>query len=238
MRYMSNWWERLESKRRERGWSKADLARHADISYDSINKYLRGDIEQPRGNIMTRLANTIGVSEIWLRDGIGPEGIEAAPNNSKLVSVAIAGTVEAGSFREVDQFDQSERQTIAMPSDDKFPSARLMAFNVLGDSMNALSPRPILPGDRAICVSYEDVAHTSPLRDGMVVVVERARDGGHYREWSIKQVELYQDRVEFHPRSTNANHKPIVIDRDNEADLGITVQVIALVRRILNDLPL
>lgn len=237
MAAMTTWWERLEQKRAALGMSVAELARKSGVNYDSVNKYLRGDTDQPRGNNLDKLASAVGVSKIWLRDGVGAEDAEIEPSTSRLVPVAVAGVVEAGSFREVDQFDQSERVTVAMPADDRFPRARLLAFDVMGDSMNALSPRPILPGDRAICVAYEDVAHETPLRDSMVVVVERSRDGGHFREWSIKQVELYADRVEFHPRSTNPVHKPIIVHRDAEADNGVTVEVIALVRRILNDLP-
>lgn len=104
--------------------------------------------------------------------------------------------------------------------------------------MTDLKPRPILPGDRVICVAYEDVAHLVPLRDGMVVVVERTRDAGQFREWSVKQIELYQGRTEFHPRSTNAKHKPIVIDHDASADNGVAVEIIGLVRRIVNEVPL
>lgn len=155
-----------------------------------------------------------------------------------LVPVPLVGKTEAGSFREVDEFDQSEQEFISLPPDDRFPGARQLAFDVEGDSMNALKPRPIFPGDRAVGVAYEDVAHEATLRDGMVVVVQRTRDGGHTREWSIKQVEIYEDRTEFHPRSSNSKHKPIVITRDMHADEGTAVEIIMLVRRIVNDLPL
>lgn len=103
--------------------------------------------------------------------------------------------------------------------------------------MDRLEPRPILPGDRIIGVAYEDVAHQVRIKDGLVVVVERSRDGGHTREWSVKQVELYEDRIEFHPRSSDKNLKPIVVKRDARADDGVTVEIIALVRSVRNDLP-
>lgn len=148
----------------------------------------------------------------------------------QLVSAKVAGTVEAGSFREVDEFDQREPETFLIPRDPEFPRARVLAFDVAGDSMNALKPLPIPPGYRAICVAYEDISDRVPLRSGMVVVVQRTRDGGHIREWSIKQVEFYADRIEFHPRSTNPKHKPIVVPHDYQADDGTTVEVIALVR--------
>jgi len=102
--------------------------------------------------------------------------------------------------------------------------------------MNKLEPRPILAGDRIVCVDFDDLDNRVPLRDGMVVVVERTRDAGFLREWSVKQLEFYEDRVEFHPRSTNPRHKPIVIPRDYQADDGQEVRILALVRRIVNEL--
>ena len=152
--------------------------------------------------------------------------------------VLVNGKTAAGVFREVDDFDQSEPEKIWEAVDPQFPHARRMAFDVEGDSMNELKPRPIMEGDRLICVAFEDVANQVRVRDGLVVVVERTRDGGHTREWSVKQVELYDDRTEFCPRSTNPTHKPIVIKRDAKADDGVVVEIIALVRSIKNDLPL
>ncbi len=232
------WWKRLDDRRNELGWNGKDLARQSGIPYANINKYLNGEIDQPRGDVMDRLAKAIGKPKLWLQEGIDPEEIEVSAGSGRMVPVAIVGTVEAGTFREVDEFDQSDARYVTLPADDRFPKARQMAFDVSGDSMNDLKPRPILPGDRIISVAYEDIDHEIALRDGMVVVVERTKDGGHTREWSVKQIELYGDRVEFHPRSTNGRHKPILVNRNHEADDGTSVQIIALVRRIVNDLPL
>ncbi|PLU83504.1 phage repressor protein [Sinorhizobium medicae] len=232
-----SWWKRLDERRKELGWNKAELARRSGIPYDNINKYLRGEIEQPRGDVLETLARTIKRPLLWLRDGIEVEGGELVPAPGRLVAGALVGKAEAGTFREVDAFDQAEREVIAVPPDERFPNARILVFDVAGDSMNDLRPRPILDGDRLICVAYEDVAHEAVLRDGMVVVVERTRDGGQTREWSVKQVEIYQGRTEFHPRSTNPKHKPIVVERDVFADDGSQVEVVGLVRRVQNDLP-
>lgn len=229
------WWERLQERIDELGWSKAELSRRSGINYDSINKYLRGDIDNPRGNILEKIASTIDRSVLWLRDGVEKPEAELSHIGGRMVPVRTAGTVEAGTFREVDEFDQGEPDEIYLPPDSKYPNARQMAFIVAGDSMNNLLPRPILPGDKAICVAYADIASEVKLRDGMVVVVQRQRDGGHFREWSIKQLEIYEDRTVFAPRSHNAKHKPIVVPRDFESDNGEEVEVIALLRRVVND---
>lgn len=236
MRHME-WWQRLDQRRHELGLSGADLSRKSGVPYASIAKYLKGTTDQPRGNVADRLAEAVGKTKLWLLEGIEPDEVGLSAS-ARLVPVAIAGTVEAGTFREVDEYDQSEGSRIVLPIDDRFPKARQVAFEVSGDSMNDLRPRPIMPGDRLITVAYDDIDGEVALRDGMVVVVERTRDGGHTREWSVKQIELYEDRVEFHPRSTNPRHRPIVVNRDHSADDGTTVQIIGLVRRIVNDLPL
>lgn len=166
----------------------------------------------------------------------GSPAPEIRLSQDRLIPIKIAGKVEAGAFRtQEDLGDWDEAETIFEARDSRFPHARHLAFDVEGDSMNALRPRPIMPGDRVVALAYEDIASKTPLRDGMVVVVERTRHGGQEREWSIKQLELYEDRVEFHPRSTTARHKPIVVPRDHSTDDGVQVEIIALVTRVTNE---
>ncbi|OWU61285.1 hypothetical protein CEJ88_16015, partial [Staphylococcus aureus] len=129
------WWERLQQRIDELGWSKAELSRRADINYDSINKYLRGDIDNPRGNVLEKIARTIDRSVLWLRDGIEQSEAELNRIGGRMVPIRTAGTVEAGAFREVDEFDQAEPDEIYLPPDSKYPNARQMAFVVAGDSM-------------------------------------------------------------------------------------------------------
>lgn len=163
---------------------------------------------------------------------------ELAPVLSALVPVRVQGIIEAGSWREVDAFDDVQDEMAYDTRDPEFPHARLMANDIAGDSMNDLKPRPILPGDRVISVVYEDLRGRVPLRDGMVLIIEQRTAGGDMRERSIKQLELFEDHYEFHPRSTNTKHKPIVVDRDFTADDGRTVEVIGLVRKVMNTIPL
>jgi phage repressor protein C with HTH and peptisase S24 domain len=213
-----------------------DVNKNTLISHENGNRPISKKAAEKYGELF-------GVSAGWILFNDGEDG--AAPAAASEVSLArngmtagvVAGTVEAGTFREVDEFDQSERIEVALPRDEKFPAARQLLFDCSGDSMNDLKPRPILPGDRLVTIAYEDVGHLVELKSGMVVVVQRERDAGHFREWSVKQLELYPDRTEFHPRSTNPKHKPIVIRQDQDADDGVTVQVIALVRRVMNEMP-
>ncbi len=150
-------------------------------------------------------------------------------------SIPVVGKLAAGVFREVVEHDDGEPEYIFDQPDPEFPSARQVAFIVEGDSLNDLKPRPILEGDTLICVDFDDTG--LPLIDGMVVVIQRTRDGGLTLEWSAKQVELHDGRTEYHPRSTNKNHRPIIVQDGPEADDGEVIEVLALVRRTSYPLP-
>jgi hypothetical protein len=213
-----------------------DINKNTLISHENGNRPISRKAAEKYGELFGAKAGWILFGDGVDADGALPVS-EVSPIRSGMVAGRVAGKVEAGAFREVDEFDQSEAVEIALPRDEKFPNARQLVFDVAGDSMNDLRPRPIFPDDRLVCISYEDVGHMVELRSGMVVVVERTRDGGHFREWSVKQLELFPDRAEFHPRSTNTKHKPIIVRPDHEADDGVTVRVIALVRRVMNEMP-
>ncbi|MFC5421976.1 LexA family protein [Bosea eneae] len=159
----------------------------------------------------------------------------AEVREGRLLPVTTVGPVQAGAFIPIDEFDQSEPEIFYEPADPEFPRARRTAFDVIGDSMNRLEPSPILPGSKVIGVNYDDIG--IPLRDKMVVVVQQERDAGHLREWSIKQIELQDEHIVFHPRSSNPRHKPIVVPRDLRADDGRQVKILALVREIKNRVP-
>ncbi|WLS01712.1 LexA family protein [Shinella oryzae] len=219
--------EWIRANLKKPGKTQVGLAGHLGIAHPQITQLLKGN-RKLKVDELPKIAEYL---EAELPHG------DVTASAGGLTEGIVAGKVEAGTFREVDEFDQSERQRVAIPRDELFPNARQLLFDCSGDSMNDLKPRPILQGDRLVCLAYDDVEHLLELKSGMVVVVERTRDSGHFREWSVKQLELYPDRAEFHPRSTNPKHKPIVIRQDHEADDGVTVKVIALVRRVMNEMP-
>lgn len=149
----------------------------------------------------------------------------------------VVATVEAGAWREVDELDQTDPELVTVPADDKFPDATQRVYDVAGDSMNALQPHPITPGSRLVAIDYDEIASRSPLRNGLVVVIQRSKNGGQERELSVKQVAWFEDRIEFQPRSTNAKHKPIVVAHDTWEDDGVQIAVVGLVRDIIHRLP-
>lgn len=141
---------------------------------------------------------------------------------SGLVTYPVLGVVEAGAFREADLINDVEPRTIEAYRDDVYPSAKPMAWEVRGDSMNQLG---IVEGMVVLGVDFQQTGGT--LQNGTVVVVEQNRGG--LIERSLKVVALYNDRTEFQPRSTNPAHKPIVYRNGNTPDAE--VRVLTLVRR-------
>ncbi|CUA90182.1 hypothetical protein Ga0061061_111102 [Chelatococcus sambhunathii] len=237
---------RIADRLAEIGRNPFEAARRGGLERSFIVDILTAKKKSVRGQNLAKLAKALDTTVEHLL-GEPPVKSSGKPSlaltNAPLVEVKVAGIVEAGAFREAPWFsDEDEPATVATTRDRDFPEVQLVAFDVGGDSMNALKPRPILPGDRVICLDFEDLRGRLPLRDGMVVVVEQTLDGGHHREWSVKQIELYEDRTEFHPRSTNKAHKPIVVPRvlarDPSEEDNRQVKILAIVRRIENEVPL
>lgn len=239
--------DRIRQKREELGQSQAELGRAIGISQAAIDKIESGKTRRSR--YLPQLLAKLGLPQSLLFEGssvLPPKG-ERPPDQTselanelqpidlgELVPIKIAGKAKAGEFIAIEDLgDWDEPETFLDTRDPRFPHAKHLGFEVEGDSMNALKPRPIMDGDRLSALAYADIADRYPLRDGMIVIVERTRHGGHEREWSVKQLEIYEDRVEFHPRSTNPRYKPIIIKRDHQADDGVTVEIIAIVRRLV-----
>lgn len=173
----------------------------------------------------------------WEAKTSPPPELDSVKRGSPLNSAIVVATVEAGAWREVDELDQSAPEWVAVPPDQKYPDATQDVYDVAGDSMNKLEPHPITPGSRVVALRYDEIAARSPLRDGLVVVVQRSRNGGQEREITIKQVAWFDDRIEFQPRSTNPKHKPIVVEHDSWDDNGVEVSIVGLVRDIIHRLP-
>ena len=76
---MVQWAKRLKEALRQSGWTKTELARRSGVNYASLIKYLAGNVEQPRGDSLPRLAKSLGVTDLWLREGVGPKAAGKSP---------------------------------------------------------------------------------------------------------------------------------------------------------------
>ncbi|MCB5173683.1 LexA family protein [Microvirga lenta] len=248
---------RIEKRLEVVGLSASAASREAGKP-DAIRNLQRAVEKDDRQGVSTATLNALApvlkTTAVWLFAGAGPEELGSgaqssdAPSSSasgatliteKTAMVPIVGDVEAGAFREAPEFEPDDIEYVTDYPDKEFPHARRIGFRVRGDSMNGLKPRPMLEGDKVIGLDFHDLEGLMVLRDGLVVVVEQTRDGGHTREWSVKQLEIHEDRYEFCPRSTSLRHKPIVVPKtvfhDPSEDDGRQVRILALVRRVISD---
>ncbi|WP_157182155.1 hypothetical protein [Methylobacterium sp. WSM2598] len=245
---------RVLERMAEVGLSEDDLSERAKLSdpLDHLRLSLQAVAGKPRLDIalLNTLAKPLSTTATWLITGIGagrpgvpaailapaltdpPAEDEVVPSTSRIVDAVFGGIVEAGTFREVDEFSDVAPPRVSALADDEYPYARMLVFDVRGDSMDALRPQAIPDGSRVSGLDFESLRGRVALYTGMVVVIERTRDGGHLRELSVKQLEMYEDRYEFHPRSTNERHKPIVVPHERDPDDGQEVRLLAWVREI------
>ncbi|MGE7415865.1 LexA family transcriptional regulator [Methylobacterium tarhaniae] len=228
--------DRLKAARERAGYADATSAAKAfnwnATTYRSHENGTRG----LKIGVAQKYAKAFRVSAAWIMTGEGdaPSALDTAasevvPVKFKPVAIPIIGKTEAGTFREVVEYDDEEHEYVFDEPDPEFPRARQVAFLVEGDSMNQADP-PILPGAKLICVDFEETG--LPLIEGMIVVVERTQDGGQSREWSVKEVELDGENTIFAPRSSNKRHKPIIMRDDPDIEEAKEAHVIALVRNV------
>jgi len=215
----------LKRRRKARKLSLEKLAAMVGLSISQVQRFETGERE-PRKIDLENLAHVL---ECSVSDLMGAEPAPVAPVYESLLPIPVAGRTAAGVFREVVEFDDAEPEYVFEPEDEDFPKARRFALTVEGDSMNSADP-PIPDGSRVICVDFEQTGQ--PFLDGMIVVLQRTREGGHLREWSVKEVELHEDEVWFCPRSTNKKHKPIKVPNNPQTVEWNSMEVIGLVRDV------
>jgi len=75
---VETWHQRMRKRLGEKGWNLADLARHGDLPYTSLRQYSRGKVDQPRPDILRKMAAALDVSEQWLLFGTN-ETLSHAP---------------------------------------------------------------------------------------------------------------------------------------------------------------
>lgn len=156
----------------------------------------------------------------------GPPLDQARPVRATLIPTPVSGQVSAGLFQEVDGVENQDADEVLVARNPRYPQARMVVFDVGGNSMNAFDP-PIPDGSRVSGPVFEDIREVP--RSGMAVVIQRSTADGQMLEWSVKEIEVRDDGYTFHPRSTDARYKPIVVDTDLNADDGKKVEIIALV---------
>jgi len=165
-----SWDQRLREAFNATGWSKRELARRSGISYDNINKYLAGNVKQPRHGQLDQLAETLGMDPVYLERGVDPTTGET--------EVPIMGYVGAGAEVEPDYEqvppDGMDQVRVPFPLPDD-----MMALQVRGDSM--------MPQfrDGAVLIVYKQQKRSLESFYGEEAVV-RTEDGRRFIKTILK----------------------------------------------------
>lgn len=199
----------------------AELSRMSKVPYDSVNKYLRGEVENPRGDTLTKLADALGTNVPFLRDGV---------QDRKTLSsrgIPLRGTVAAGVWLEVGDITNEPEDWVPFNPAPKYPEGAVYCLTVQGDSVDKVAPHGFL----LVCVDVLESGVT--VRDGDLVIVERSRQQGGLKETTAKRVRTVPGGVELYPESTNPKWQPLFI-RNDQADEDETIRIIAKVEFILS----
>lgn len=244
--------DRIRERLAATGKSVRKASLDAGLSETALKDILANEKSFPKLDTLAKLAGALDVDPAWLAfgtDGVSlgwppkndnprpaRKGAKAGPAAGEPIEVPIIGPVEAGAWREAPQYELQEIEYVSTTRDPEFPWAKHIAFRVFGDSMNATKPVPILPGCRLICLDWHSIDSKIILRDELLLVVEQTRDNWQTREWTVKELAVFEDRYELQPRSTNPRYQPISVPitvfKDPSEEDARTVRILALVREI------
>jgi SOS-response transcriptional repressor LexA len=220
---------RIEKLMTENHTNAAAISRKAGLGDTAVYDIITGKNKNPSLPVVKAIAKALNCTVAYLvgeqseRDG-QPVSVVAIP-------IPIIGIAETGAFRAMADFDQDDQRKLpkidAAKSSD-YPRARHFALRIRGDSMNQAKPYPLLDGVLALCVDTVDAG--LEVESGRIYAVRRTLDGGQTYECTVKRAKVFRDRFEFHPESSNPEHKPLIIKRgDGRDDTTKEIGIIGLV---------
>lgn len=213
--------------------SRAALARAADVSYDVLNKIERGDVEQPRGDTLVRIARALGTTEVALKYGNPVDDLKGFPLNEAHTHaeapLIIAGDVAAGMWMEASLFETEQREETNFLPDRRWPAQAQYMVRVRGESLNKIAQE----GDLLLCIDY--LASGIEPKNGDLVIVERSRDMGATIERTAKRLIRHNGDIELRPESTDPRFQESVFYREGDPDhtiVTVKAKVISVVKQL------
>lgn len=180
------WHDRLEAKRRELGWSKRELHRRSGVPYDSVVKYLKGDVDNPRGDILGQLADAVGVTVLWLRYGADtPPTLTQDGHRIPLLTLGELGTMG---------LERASAAALAIGR--TTPAIGVVGRRAFSLKIEDAANTPTLnPGDSVFCDP-----DMSPMPGALVII--RVLTQVAVRRYRLKSVNADGSRsAEFHPEN-------------------------------------
>jgi len=217
------WHERLNARFAATGWSKAELAKRAGVSYDNVLKYLAGAVKQPRGDIMGKLAKALGTTEALLRGFEQPSLTNAEGGLGKVRPVSVSGYVKAGIWQDA----RLEGPSMEVPSIGGYPVEMQTAYIVDGESLNKIAR----DGDVLVCLDL--IQSGISIKDNDLVIVEMTKHDGEFIDRSAKRVRRTRTGFELWPESDHPDHQePLVLNGVDEGiEMRVSAKVLWIVRK-------
>jgi len=215
-----SWHQRLRDLATTKSLSMADISRLSGVPYDSVNKYMRGDIDKPRGNTLEKLALALDTTRLFLQEGL----TDAKVMPSK--PIPFRGEVAAGIWLEAGDLSLEPERYLPFNPAPQFPDGSVYCLTVRGDSMDRVAPE----GSTLVCV--DTYAAGIAIRDQDMVIVERQREQGGLIEVTAKRVRQVPGGYELVPESTNPRWQPVFLSSQSKTPDDV-VRVIARVEYVL-----
>ncbi len=213
----------LRRLRESKGWTHEEAAERFGLSRSGYVKLERGE----RKLTDERIAKAVQIYGVQPSEVLGEVSLSQVAVNST-ETPPFAGFVQAGTFLAVDEYFQQDHYDV--PSDvvrrSEYSRVRQYAYQVRGDSLNAVGIEDGMWVVAADAGDFIDIY--GDIESGSLVVVERTRSQGAERELTIKEIRYYRDHFELHPKSTNPEHKPIIISHSQAPEDDIEVKVVGV----------
>ncbi len=213
------WHERASLRRIELGLSKAEIARRCGSSYDVINKYFRGHVEQPRGNAFSKIASVLQVSETWLRYGTDFE-------HKNEIGIEIVGQVAQGIWVSDEGWSSIKpEKTVISVRDTRYPSSEQIAFKISGHALGDLAS----DGDYLIVRKPESGELLPP--NNSKVIVKQVDTKNNLTEFSMRRVVVHASTsklVHYHGLGLNAD--TVIDPNENEKSTEVVGHVLFVYR--------
>jgi SOS-response transcriptional repressor LexA len=215
--------ERLKRARLDAGYrSAADAARALGIPYPTYAGHENGSrkFEADEASVYAR---KFKVTVEWLL--VGKTGNVTPVSNAPLATIPVIGIVRAGLWQDVDAGDSGVYQVVSSAPD--APTEWQYAFTVEGTSLNKIAA----PGDILICM--DAIKARYDIKDGDLVIVEKARFSGQMIERTAKRIRRSTSGFELWPESNDpAFQSPILIDgKENGDEIRIVAKVLWIMRK-------
>lgn len=189
--------ERIKRLRIEKNLTQEELGKLVGLQRAAINKYEKGEVENMKRSIVSKMSNIFNVAPSYLmaldNDNIGMISV------NKLVKIPILGEIACGVPLLAEQNIEGYRYEIS----DILPTGELFFLKAKGDSMF-----PTIPDKSFVLIRRQE-----SVEDGEIAAVLVNND----TEATLKRVKYQGDIILLMP--DNNEYLPYVVNKDNDAKI-------------------